>query len=71
MASKIERDLNRLCAAGDLERAEEVLNVTDAIPQRALNTSLLKTCENYVSSGDHLEVVSLLKRYSSKGKAPT
>jgi hypothetical protein len=64
MASKTERDLNRLCAGGDLERAEEVLNMTEPIPQRALNTSLLKTCENYVSSGDHLEVVSLLKRYS-------
>ena len=62
MASKTERDLNRLCAGGDLERAEEVLNNTEAIPQRALNTSLLKTCENYVSSGDHLEVLSLLKR---------
>ena len=63
MASKTERELNRLCAGGDLEKAEEVLNMTDSIPQSALNTSLLKTCENYVSSGDHLEVVSLLKRY--------
>lgn len=62
MASKTERDLNRLCAAGDLERAEEMLNQTEQMTPRALNTSLLKTCENYVSSGDHLEVLSLLKR---------
>ena len=62
MASKTERDLNRLCAAGDLERAEEMLNQKEQMTPRALNTSLLKTCENYVSSGDHLEVLSLLKR---------
>lgn len=62
MASKTERDLNRLCACGDLERAEEVLNSCEALPQCVLNSSLLKTCENYVSSGDHLEVLSLLKR---------
>ena len=62
MSSKTERDLNRLCAAGDLERAEEMLNQGEQMTYRALNTSLLKTCENYVSSGDHLEVLSLLKR---------
>ena len=64
MSAKYEKEFLWYCAQGNFEKVEETLNSKETVvAQKTLDQAILKTCENYLSFGDHLEIVRLLKRY--------